>query len=145
VDRLADALLDPTVPRDGLTILGGEPFLQPVGLGKLVEALRARGCPHIVVYSGYTYERLRRVARTTPVIDAILADVDVLIDGPFVATLADRADPWTGSANQRVIDLARTRRSGRVVCSPHPGKMSATRALKSDGCAAPRQPVPWAE
>ena len=29
----------------------------------------------------------------------------MLIDGPYVAALADGAGPWTGSANQRVLTL----------------------------------------
>jgi hypothetical protein len=44
----------------------------------------------------------------------VLADVDVLIDGPFVARLAHTAGSWTGSGNQRVIDLVATRRAGTV-------------------------------
>jgi anaerobic ribonucleoside-triphosphate reductase activating protein len=115
VDRLADALLDTDRERDGVTVLGGEPFAQPDGLRELVRALRGRGCRHVLVYSGYTYERLRRMAVRRPAIGAVLDDVDVLIDGPFVAALADDAGPWTGSRNQKVIDLVATRRTGRVV------------------------------
>lgn len=110
------ALLDPAgAPRDGVTISGGEPFLQPDGLLALVRALRARGCPHIVCYSGYTYERLRHMAEQQPVIGAVLDEIDVLIDGPYVEALADDAGPWTGSGNQRVMDLAATCRAGQVV------------------------------
>ena len=39
----------------------------------------------------------------------------MLIDGPYIEALADRAGPWAGSGNQRVIDLAATRRAGQVV------------------------------
>jgi len=115
VGRLAEALLDPAYERDGVSIHGGEPFAQPEGLLALVTALRERGCAHILVYSGYTYERLRRVALRRPAIGAVLEEIDVLIDGPFIAALADGAGPWTGSANQRVIDLAATRRRSRLV------------------------------
>ena len=115
VDRLAEALLDPAYQRDGVSILGGEPFLQPDGLLALVRALRARGCPHIVCYSGRTYDALLGRALTQPAIGRILEEIDVLVDGPYVEALADSAGPWTGSGNQRVIDLAATRRSGRVV------------------------------
>ncbi len=115
VGRLADALLDPAYERDGVTVLGGEPFAQPEGLLALVRALRDRGCRHILAYTGYTYERLRRVALQRSAIGAVLDEIDVLIDGPFIAALADRAGPWTGSANQRVIDLAATRRRDRLV------------------------------
>jgi anaerobic ribonucleoside-triphosphate reductase activating protein len=105
VDRLADALLDPAEPRDGVSILGGEPFAQPDGLLALVQALRARGCPHILCYSGYTYAQLRRRARRQPAVGAVLDTLDMLIDGPYVEALAGGAGPWTGSGNQRVLTL----------------------------------------
>ena len=112
VERLAEALLDPSFARDGVSLLGGDPFFQPDALWSLVQSLRARGCSHILVYSGYTYERLRAMAQKQPSIGAVLADVDMLIDGPFVDRLAHTAESWTGSGNQRVIDLVATRRSG---------------------------------
>ncbi len=115
VERLADVLLNPAYDRDGVTILGGEPFAQPDGLWALVQALRVRGCPHVLCYSGYTYEQLRRMVVRQPYIEHVLDDIDILIDGPFVAALAKGACPWTGSANQRVVDLIATRRQARVV------------------------------
>jgi anaerobic ribonucleoside-triphosphate reductase activating protein len=115
VDRLADALLDPSSDRDGTSILGGEPFLQPEGLSAVVQELRVRGCPQILVYSGYTYEHLQRMAQRRPAIAAVLIDADILVDGPYVAALADRAGPWTGSGNQRVINLVATRCRGHIV------------------------------
>ena len=115
VARLADALLDPAHLRDGVSVVGGEPFHQPEGLLALVRALRERGCGHLLCYSGYTYERLRRLAAQRPAVGAALDELDVLVDGPFVAALAATAGPWTGSGNQRVVDLAATRRVGRLV------------------------------
>jgi anaerobic ribonucleoside-triphosphate reductase activating protein len=120
VDRLAEILLDPAYERDGVSILGGEPFLQPEGLLALIRALRRRGCQHIVCYSGYTYEVLLRRSTRQPAIGQVLDEIEVLIDGPFVATLAVQAGPWTGSGNQRVVDLVATRRSGRVGCLDDP-------------------------
>lgn len=105
VDRLAEALLDPAYERDGVTILGGEPFAQPAGLLALVRALRARGCSHILCYSGFTYEALLRRAEGESAIALALADIDMLIDGPYVAALASGAGPWTGSGNQRVLSF----------------------------------------
>ena len=66
VNQLSELLLDARYTRDGISILGGEPFLEPDGLLGLVRALRTRGCQHILVYSGYTYERLRRMGNHTP-------------------------------------------------------------------------------
>jgi anaerobic ribonucleoside-triphosphate reductase activating protein len=97
-----------------VSILGGEPFQQPDGLLALVRALRLRGCRHLLVYSGYTYERLRRMAERQPAIDAVLDELDVLVDGPYVAALADSAGVWTGSGNPRVIDVVATRQAGDV-------------------------------
>ena len=71
VDRVADALLDPSFERDGVTILGGEPFAQPDALLALVEALRKRGCYHILCYSGFTCGQLRRRAQQSPAIGRV--------------------------------------------------------------------------
>lgn len=109
VDRLADALLDPAYGRYGVSILGGEPFAQPDGLLALVRALRIRGCGHILCYSGYTLEALQSRARRQQAIAAVLNEIDMLIDGPYVAALADGAEAWTGSGNQRVLTLRRCR------------------------------------
>jgi len=78
---------------------------QPLGLLALVQALRARNCPHILVYSGYTYERLRRMEKRQPAIGAVLDSIDILVDGPYVERLAAGDGPWTGSGNQRVLVL----------------------------------------
>lgn len=115
VDRLAQALLDPASERDGVSIVGGEPFHQPQGLLALVRELRARGCTHILVYSGFTCERLLTMAEREPATGGVLGEIDVLVDGPFIAAHANSGGPWTGSGNQRVIDLVATRKAGRVV------------------------------
>lgn len=116
--RLADLLLDETRERDGVTILGGEPFAQPAGLLALVRELRSKHCPHIVCYSGYTLETLSEKAIKQPSIGAVLDEIDILIDGAYVESLASGAGLWTGSGNQRVIDMRATRAENRVIlCS----------------------------
>ena len=101
VNVLVEALLDPVgAPRDGVSVLGGEPFAQPVGLVALLRCLKARRV-HTVVYTGYTLEVLAR--RAEPAVRAALELTDLLIDGPFVAALADGAGEWRGSRNQRFI------------------------------------------
>ena len=81
-------------------MLGGEPLLQPLALAALLRALKAAG-QHVVLYTGYTLAALAR--RPEPVIAEILALTDLLIDGRFVAKLADGAGEWRGSRNQRLI------------------------------------------
>ncbi len=111
VTRLAAELLDPKYERDGVTILGGEPFAQPDALLALVKELRVQGCSHIVCYSGYALEILYEKAVNQPAISAVLSEIDILIDGAYVESLASGAGLWTGSGNQRVIDLVATRKS----------------------------------
>ena len=107
VPDLAAVLLDPSgEPRDGVTVLGGEPLLQPVGLVDLLDALKERGL-HTTVYTGFTLEAL--LQRPEPSVRKALELADLLIDGPFIDSLRGQAGPWVGSANQRVIDMAATR------------------------------------
>lgn len=101
ISEVIELLLDPQgEPRDGVTILGGEPFLQPEGLAALVGALKERQL-HITLYTGYQLEVL--LAREEKAVSEALALTDLLIDGPFVASLTRGAGEWRGSTNQRII------------------------------------------
>lgn len=103
---------------DGLTILGGEPF-EPenqAALRPFLEETRRRFPDKGVwCFSGYIYdvdllpEDGRRHTGDT---DAMLACVDVLVDGPYVAAEHDVTLRFRGSANQRIIDLAAMRAAG---------------------------------
>jgi len=84
----------PVRPR-AATISGGEPFDQPQALNWMLRALRQRGVEDIWVYSGYTLEYLQ------PRYLHILAQLDVLIDGPYLAHQPTDLI-WRGSANQRM-------------------------------------------
>ena len=85
---------------DGVTILGGEPFDQPESLQILVEKLKAKNY-HLVIYSGYTLESL--LARKSEIINRILSNTDLVIDGAFVRELSANAGEYRGSSNQRLI------------------------------------------
>jgi anaerobic ribonucleoside-triphosphate reductase activating protein len=136
VDKVLSALLDRSgEPRDGVTVLGGEPFAQAAGLAALLARLKARGI-HTTVYTGYTVEVL--VQRADPMINAALELTDLLIDGPFVDVLRDNAGEWRGSRNQRLIyaperqlqhDVVLAARSElcRLVRASHYPPLSATR------------------
>jgi anaerobic ribonucleoside-triphosphate reductase activating protein len=101
VSEVVDLVLDSQgEPRDGITVLGGEPFLQPEGLAALLGALKERGL-HVTLYTGYTLEAL--LARGEAAVEEALSHADILIDGPFVAQLSRNAGEWRGSTNQRII------------------------------------------
>lgn len=89
---------------DGLTISGGEPMLQAAALADMVEHIRLREDCGVIVYTGFVYEALLEKARDDEAIRRFLGQIDLLIDGPYVASL-DNNQPYRGSANQRLIPL----------------------------------------
>jgi anaerobic ribonucleoside-triphosphate reductase activating protein len=97
----------------GLTLLGGEPFLNTGVCLSLVRRVRAEfgDTKDIWSWSGYTYEEL--------LIDSddkreLLQHLDVLVDGPFDRAQQDFSLQFRGSANQRIIDVRRSRDAGQV-------------------------------
>ncbi|MWA02805.1 4Fe-4S cluster-binding domain-containing protein [Actinomadura sp. LD22] len=98
-DDLADELLaDPDVT--GLTLSGGEPMAQAAGLADLVRAARARRELSVLCFTGFRRSELTG----RPDAEALLAEVDVLIDGRYVRSRNDDRG-LRGSANQRVHHL----------------------------------------
>ena len=85
---------------DGVTISGGEPFMQADELLKLVEYFRHRGILDILVYTGYTYEEL--LAMQDPTVNEVLEKISVLIDGPYVKALDFGRSNIKGSENQKI-------------------------------------------
>lgn len=103
----------------GLTLLGGEP-MEPQNQRALLPFLKAlkEKYPQKTVwcYSGYMLEELTGDSRARcEVTDEILSLVDVLVDGEFVEELKDISLRFRGSANQRLIDLKATLKTGNVV------------------------------
>lgn len=86
---------------DGITISGGEPTEQPEAVRQLLARVCAAGL-NTWVYTGRTLEDL--LAEASAPLDAMLAQVDVLVDGPYDSGLAG-ALRLRGSANQRILHL----------------------------------------
>ena len=87
----------------GMTFSGGEPMEQAAGLATLVRLARHKRDLDLICFTGYRYERLLKNPPNNGVPE-LLAEVDVLIDGPFIQTLNDSIG-LRGSSNQRVIHL----------------------------------------
>lgn len=96
---------------EGVTISGGEPFLQPEALNSLLTYLREKKDLGVIIYTGYTIEQLSE--KNDPHINNILNSLaDTIIDGEYVEELNDGAS-LKGSSNQRVIHLTARYRSSQ--------------------------------
>ena len=84
----------PSAPVEGITVSGGEPFMQPEGLLALLGEARRRGLG-TVVYTGFRIEELTGVARSC------VGLIDVIVDGAFEEERAERTLLARGSSNQR--------------------------------------------
>lgn len=86
-------------PIDGITISGGEPFLNPEVLNAMVQSLVSI-CDDILIFTGYTIEELR--ALECEAVDSVLNTCAALIDGPYIHELND-GKGLRGSSNQRCL------------------------------------------
>ncbi len=105
---------------NGLTLLGGDPF-EPENQRALlpfVRRVRERYSRKTVwAFTGFTYETLLTDGSypRCEATDGLLALTDVLVDGPFVERLRDISLRFRGSSNQRLIDMNKTRKQGKIV------------------------------
>jgi anaerobic ribonucleoside-triphosphate reductase activating protein len=97
----AELLSDSAVT--GLTLSGGEPMLQARALADMVREARGQRDVDVICFSGYTLAELRE-RPPGPGIADLLGQLDVLIDGAYVAAANDDRG-LRGSANQVVHHL----------------------------------------
>lgn len=105
---------------NGLTVLGGEPF-EPRNQRELLPLLREVKAKYpgktIWCFTGFRLDDELLTDGSYPrceATDAMLACIDVLVDGRFMKELKDISLQFRGSRNQRVIDMNRTRETGTI-------------------------------
>ncbi len=84
---------------DGVTISGGEPFLQAEELHELVHYIKQYVTDDIIIFSGYKIDELKQM--NSDFVNEILESISVLIDGEYVDELNDGVG-IRGSSNQKV-------------------------------------------
>ncbi len=99
-NHIADLLKKPYIR--GISILGGEPLVKYNCDATLTLAVIAKSLyKDVWIYTGYTWEELDQTHR-------IWSFTDVLVDGRFIQSLADKRLAYRGSSNQRIIDVQAT-------------------------------------
>ena len=114
-DILAAAAENPLL--DGITLSGGDPFLQPVPCLALAEGAHKIGL-NVWTYTGYTWEALWE--ENAPEKIAQLKETDVLVDGPFLLAERSLELRFCGSRNQRLIDVKKSLAEDKVVLWEEP-------------------------
>lgn len=112
-DEKAKAELFEALSRDymtGITFSGGDPLMpcNRAVVGDLIREIR-ESLPDktIWLYTGSLFEDIQALP--------FVADIDVIVDGPYLEALRDVQLHWKGSANQRVIDVKKTLTTGKIV------------------------------
>lgn len=94
----------------GITLTGGEPFLQPEACAELALAARDAGLS-AWIYSGYLFEDLMQMPEALPLLYA----ADVLVDGPFIEEQRSLELKFRGSENQRLLNLPASLQAGEPI------------------------------
>ena len=87
---------------EGVTFLGGEPFLQAKGLSEVAKFCHKEGLS-VIVFSGYTLKEIEENNHDGSKL--LLENCDVLIDGEFEKKQIDKKRNWVGSKNQKFYYL----------------------------------------
>jgi len=101
---------------EGITLLGGEPFLQAAGAADIAQTAQKLGLG-VLTFTGYDYDELSKSNR--PSVSRLLAATDLLIDGPFLAAQKSARRRWIGSENQRMHYLSERYRNHPDILSDY--------------------------
>ncbi|WP_430609363.1 anaerobic ribonucleoside-triphosphate reductase activating protein [Enterococcus sp. DIV0876] len=114
--ELEDQIIEDLRPDyvQGLTLLGGEPFLNTPVCLQVVDRVRKEfgNSKDIWSWSGYTYEEL--LVDTADKLE-LLSKIDILVDGRFELSKRNLNLQFRGSSNQRIIDVAASKAQGEAV------------------------------
>lgn len=118
-DELIENIADQLTSRfylDGITLSGGDPLFDPEKtfnfINTLSNALQRRNNrlldKSLWIFTGEVWERLKPLYLTNKAIQELLIRTHVLVDGPFIESLADKTLAFRGSSNQRLISVAQS-------------------------------------
>ena len=97
-EELRDVFLN-VVDAEGITISGGEPFLQAEELATMLDEIKVKRNYGVIIYTGFLKEELEK--NNDNGVLRLLKHADILIDGHYIQELDD-GKPYRGSSNQRI-------------------------------------------
>lgn len=86
--------------------------MQPEPLAELAQKVKEHGLD-LFIYTGFLFEDLQK--RQDAATDKLISLADYIVDGPFLLEERSLELKFRGSKNQRMIDVAKTLKAGRVV------------------------------
>ena len=101
VTSLAEQFIAKITEIEGITVSGGEPLNQIEPLIELLSIIRKKTRLSLLLFSGYTLEKIEAIKRGKD----LLSCLDVLVDGPYEQNLANPKGLWPSSSNQNIILL----------------------------------------
>ncbi len=100
VEKLAENILA-NPDNNGVTFTGGEPFWQAKSLAKVASIVKSSGL-NVMCYTGFPLEKLQS-EYALPGSKELLKQLDILIDGTYIKSLAEPSDSSVASSsNQRI-------------------------------------------
>lgn len=113
IDKLVDDINKNPLLK-GVTISGGEPFMQPKQVYNLISKID-KNKHSIMIYTGFEYEELLKKSEENDYFYKILENTDILIDGKFEETLKSENIMFRGSTNQRAIESKNSILAGNII------------------------------
>lgn len=98
----------------GITVSGGEPFMQATQVSKLISKLNKKKLD-IIVYTGFEFEYLLKNSTESNGFNSLLNSADILIDGKFDINLKSDVLAYRGSTNQRSIDCKESLKNNNTI------------------------------
>ena len=106
-----DIIAELSTTEGNITFSGGDPMYQAEAFTELARRIREELHRTIWCYTGFRFEEVLK----DPVMSKMLPYLEVIVDGPFVEAEKSLDLLFRGSKNQRLIDVQKSLKEGKVV------------------------------
>lgn len=93
--------------QDGITLSGGDPFLQAKSVLEIAKFVKSIN-KNVWAFTGFEFEHLLKLSEKNDSIKELLDNIDVLVDGKFEIDKFSYDLNYRGSSNQRIIDVKKS-------------------------------------